>query len=242
MTNRQVTPRLLRILESKFIDYLLNVIGVGLVINLLSNVIAAWLDRDDKLDAIILVLRFAIYALFLLAVFIYHRLRDHLRTEYNKSRDVKLKELEDPMKIKRIESIYAKNEIPKDLEDDLVVTQDQYKAEPQNNDFSDHFKSTLRQDESPNDLEEDLIEKRDQYLVKLKNNDLSDQQIKEKLISRLEDNDLKAICFDLGINYQDLSGDTFSVKLMSLIQHLRKRERTNDLINWVKKNRSDITF
>lgn len=106
----------------------------------------------------------------------------------------------------------------------------------------EHIKSIYPENEVPNDLEEDLIETRNQYLVKPKNNDLSDKQIKEKLVGRLEYKDLKEICFDLEVDYQDLSGDVLSLKLISLIQHMRQRERTSDLINSVKKNRPDIKF
>lgn len=52
--------------------------------------------------------------------------------------------------------------------------------------------------------------------------------------------DLKTIAYDLGIDWESLSGETRPGKIRALYEYLEHRSRTFDLVSWIKNNRKDI--
>lgn len=55
-------------------------------------------------------------------------------------------------------------------------------------------------------------------------------------------NDLKVMCFDLGVDFDDLAGNKKSVKIISLIKHFQKNGGTAELINYLRRERPDVSW
>ncbi|MCA9930765.1 MAG: SIR2 family protein [Anaerolineales bacterium] len=57
---------------------------------------------------------------------------------------------------------------------------------------------------------------------------------------RFNDDDLRTLCFDLGVEYDDLSGENKGAKLRSLLTHLNTRSRFDDLFEILKQDRPGV--
>lgn len=56
------------------------------------------------------------------------------------------------------------------------------------------------------------------------------------------DDELRALCFDLGVPYDDLPGRTRPNKITALIEHLERRGRLSDLIHLVSHQRPNAAI
>jgi tetratricopeptide (TPR) repeat protein len=65
-------------------------------------------------------------------------------------------------------------------------------------------------------------------------------ELRHLLATRLSDGDLRTLCFDLGIDYDDLPGEGKSNKIRELLAYLGRRERLPDLIQFARRLRPDI--
>lgn len=66
--------------------------------------------------------------------------------------------------------------------------------------------------------------------------------LRQVLDNRLLLEDLITLCFDLGVNYHNLPGETLSAKITGLLDLLAKREQIQNLIDAGKKVRPDIPW
>ena len=55
-------------------------------------------------------------------------------------------------------------------------------------------------------------------------------------------NSLRTLVFDLGLNHEDISGDTVRARTRELIAFLEKRERLSELIAWARRERPNIDW
>jgi GTPase SAR1 family protein len=62
------------------------------------------------------------------------------------------------------------------------------------------------------------------------------------LVKRLNDQELRELCFELNVRYEDLSGEGEAGKARELISHLDRRHRLYDLIETGKRLRPDIPW
>lgn len=62
-------------------------------------------------------------------------------------------------------------------------------------------------------------------------------QLYRKMEPRFNESELAAICFELGVNYEDLNGRNRLDKLRELITHIERRQRLPDLIKVIQKQR-----
>ena len=66
------------------------------------------------------------------------------------------------------------------------------------------------------------------------------RQLRLLLEERLNDGELRALCFDLEVPYENLSGDNKATKLLALISHLNNRSRLDDLLHLLQQDRPDL--
>jgi hypothetical protein len=55
-------------------------------------------------------------------------------------------------------------------------------------------------------------------------------QLRDRLVTYFEESEISSLCFDLGIDYEELAGDTKSEKAMELIQFTARRAEVTSLI------------
>lgn len=67
-------------------------------------------------------------------------------------------------------------------------------------------------------------------------------ELRRKISSSFSLNEVKAICFDLYIPYQDLEGITLETKVISLIEYCERREMVGNLIDKLKHERPNIPW
>ena len=65
-------------------------------------------------------------------------------------------------------------------------------------------------------------------------------KLRRTLVERLSEGDLRDLCFDLGVNYDDLPGETRADKARELITYFKQRNRLPKLIRTIEENRPDI--
>jgi formylglycine-generating enzyme len=53
---------------------------------------------------------------------------------------------------------------------------------------------------------------------------------------------VRTICFDLGVSYDNLGGDTKLARIISLLERLERREQGANLVAWLRENRSDVVW
>lgn len=70
---------------------------------------------------------------------------------------------------------------------------------------------------------------------------LSGNELRLRLIDRVNKEEVRTICFDLGIDPDDLPGEEKSAKIRELIAYLERRNKRDHLHDWLSKNRPDIT-
>lgn len=69
---------------------------------------------------------------------------------------------------------------------------------------------------------------------------LSATQLRQLLTERLNLEELRTACFDLGIDPDNLAGDSKSARVRELISYLERRRETARLYEWLHQNRPDI--
>ncbi|MBN1178297.1 MAG: caspase family protein [Anaerolineae bacterium] len=65
-------------------------------------------------------------------------------------------------------------------------------------------------------------------------------RLQRLLRSRLDLEDFRTLCFDLGIRYDDLRGEGLAGKARELVLHLQQREALHLLVEWLRVERPDI--
>ncbi len=53
--------------------------------------------------------------------------------------------------------------------------------------------------------------------------------LRQALEDRLSDDDLRTLCFDLGVDYEDLPGQRKSIKIQELLMHFVRRKGISEL-------------
>jgi hypothetical protein len=66
--------------------------------------------------------------------------------------------------------------------------------------------------------------------------------LRQVLADRFSPGDLQTLCFDLGIAYENLSGEEHRLKALNLIQTLERTNRIDDLIAFGQKIRPDVNW
>jgi len=64
--------------------------------------------------------------------------------------------------------------------------------------------------------------------------------LRRLLTERLDVEELRNICFDLGVNFDLLRGDNMAAWTRELIRYLQRRNRLPELITWLREYRPDI--
>lgn len=67
-------------------------------------------------------------------------------------------------------------------------------------------------------------------------------QLREVLSTKFNEGELQTLCFDFGIDYENLPGKTKADKARELVKYFEDRSRTGELLAVVKKERSNISF
>lgn len=67
-------------------------------------------------------------------------------------------------------------------------------------------------------------------------------QLKENLKAFFDETDIKELCFDLNIDYEDLSGETKRAKIMALITYTRNQGRLQDLWDYSRRLRPNLEW
>jgi hypothetical protein len=65
-------------------------------------------------------------------------------------------------------------------------------------------------------------------------------KLREILGTRLDAGELHTLCFDLGLDYNDLPGEGTKNKARELVVYLDKRVRIEELVEWLDKSRPDV--
>ncbi len=71
---------------------------------------------------------------------------------------------------------------------------------------------------------------------------VSPQQLRDALNDYFNTDELIELCFTLGIDYENLSGDTKTEKVIELVQYGERHGRTDDLINTIQRLRPNIDW
>jgi hypothetical protein len=66
--------------------------------------------------------------------------------------------------------------------------------------------------------------------------------LRNALGSRMNLSELKTLCFDLGLDYENLAGDTKTDKVVNLISYFENRQQLERLVKAVQALRSDIVL
>lgn len=67
-------------------------------------------------------------------------------------------------------------------------------------------------------------------------------RLRRLIASRFNDGELRTLCFDLGVDYEDLPGEGKSDKARELVSFLERRNRIPELVEMGKQQRSDIRW
>lgn len=65
-------------------------------------------------------------------------------------------------------------------------------------------------------------------------------RLRETLAVYFDAGELRTLCFDLGVNYDGLGGEGLSGKARQLVLFLQKRDALPVLVEWLRRERSDI--
>jgi hypothetical protein len=61
--------------------------------------------------------------------------------------------------------------------------------------------------------------------------------LRRVLTDTFSEQELRLLCFDLGIDFEDLRGTTLEAKMVSLVDYLQRRSRLEELIVYVRRER-----
>ena len=67
-------------------------------------------------------------------------------------------------------------------------------------------------------------------------------QLRKLLIQHFSLDELRVLCFDLGLEYEDLPGDTLSTKIHAMIGHLQRRSQLPTLLEEVAEQRPAVAW
>lgn len=67
-------------------------------------------------------------------------------------------------------------------------------------------------------------------------------QLNERMQSSFDLNDIKALCFSLGIKKDSIAGDTIEVKIIELIEHMQRHGRLSELVAVCQKMRPRLNW
>jgi hypothetical protein len=67
-------------------------------------------------------------------------------------------------------------------------------------------------------------------------------QLRQILTERVDLEESRTICFDLGIDFDDLRGEGRAAKVRELIRYLEQRNELHMLESWLRRHRSDIAL
>ena len=62
----------------------------------------------------------------------------------------------------------------------------------------------------------------------------------EVLTRRFSDDDLQDLCYGLGLDWDDLAGDTHRAKARAIIQHFERRKQMQTLRQEIRRRRPDV--
>lgn len=61
--------------------------------------------------------------------------------------------------------------------------------------------------------------------------------LRDCIVLHFDEGELKTMCFDLGVNYDDLDGDAISEKARELVLYMNRLGRCDELINYCRTHR-----
>ena len=61
--------------------------------------------------------------------------------------------------------------------------------------------------------------------------------LRDCIVLHFDEGELKTMCFDLGVNYDDLDGDAISDKARELVLFMNRNGRCDELINYCRTHR-----
>lgn len=66
--------------------------------------------------------------------------------------------------------------------------------------------------------------------------------LRQLLTERLDETDIRTICFDVNLDFENLSGQNKSEKVIALLRHFEQRQQLDFLLRAVKSMRPDLPF
>ena len=68
------------------------------------------------------------------------------------------------------------------------------------------------------------------------------RELRRTINDHFNSDELKLVCADLGVEWGELSGDTFSLKINALVGYMGRRGKLKDLIGLLKEERPNSSF
>jgi len=65
-------------------------------------------------------------------------------------------------------------------------------------------------------------------------------KLRRLLTQRLDDEELRTACFDIGVSFNALRGDNIDAKIRELIAYLQRHNQVPQLLEWMQECRTDI--
>jgi hypothetical protein len=78
------------------------------------------------------------------------------------------------------------------------------------------------------------------YFESQKERKIDTVTLRDTLVNHFNMNELKSLCFDLGINFDSLPGETMQNKSQELIVYLQRHDRIEELVNQIRRLRPNI--
>lgn len=64
--------------------------------------------------------------------------------------------------------------------------------------------------------------------------------LRQVLTERLNDDELRTLCLDLGIDYDDLAGEGHGARVTALVAYAERHCRVDDLLDWLRRTRPEV--
>ena len=68
------------------------------------------------------------------------------------------------------------------------------------------------------------------------------KSLRDYITKHFDKGELQTMCFDLGVNYDDLDGDGLSDKARELVLLMNRNGRCDELFDYCKQNRPNVSF
>jgi hypothetical protein len=68
------------------------------------------------------------------------------------------------------------------------------------------------------------------------------QRFLDAILRQFNNDELKLLCFDLGLDYENLGGDTKTIKCLELILYAERRGKMEDLLSLCEKARPGLNW